>query len=236
MLERLVGHHRPQVGAADSNIDYVANSLPCVSLPLAAPDTVAEDSHSVENGMDLWHYILAIDNDGAPFGRAQGYVQYGSPFRDIDFVPAKHGVDSGLEAGLPRQIHQQLDGFAGNAILRVVEEQAHSLNRQLLTALWISREEIAQMQSADLLVVGFERLPGLQSSQRFDSLILGDFGYRCRHFEFPLNVCLSEELVITAGAKFDHCHFIADPKARVTRRILATNTTIEEGRRRRTRI
>ena len=100
--------------------------------------------------MDLWHYILALDNDGAPFGRAQGYVQYGSPFGDIDFVAAKHGIDSGLEAGFLRQFDQQLEGFVRYAILRVIEEQAHSLNRQLLTALGVSREEIAQMQGADL--------------------------------------------------------------------------------------
>jgi hypothetical protein len=42
--------------------------------------------------------------------------------------------------------------------------------------------------------------------------------------------------VITAGAKLDRGDFIADPKARVTRRILATNTTIEEGSRQRTGI
>ena len=42
MLERLVGHHRPEVGAADADVDDVANALAGVALPFAAADAVGE--------------------------------------------------------------------------------------------------------------------------------------------------------------------------------------------------
>ena len=145
MLECLVGHHRPQVRAADADIDHVADALAGVALPFAAPDAIAEGGHLVEHGVDLRHYILAVDNNLRRLRRAQGHVQHRSPFRHVDLVPAKHGVDPRLKPGLLRQIDQQLDGLAGDAILRVIEEQAHGLNRHLFAALWVGRKEIAQM-------------------------------------------------------------------------------------------
>ena len=36
VLERLVGHHRAEVGAADADVDDVADALAGVALPLAA--------------------------------------------------------------------------------------------------------------------------------------------------------------------------------------------------------
>src|SRR5215510_9930071 len=50
MLERLVGHHRPEVGAADANVDDVANALAGVALPRTAADAVGEVRHLVEYG------------------------------------------------------------------------------------------------------------------------------------------------------------------------------------------
>jgi hypothetical protein len=40
--QRLVGHHRPQVRAADADVDDVADALAGVALPLAAADAVGE--------------------------------------------------------------------------------------------------------------------------------------------------------------------------------------------------
>ncbi len=53
VLERLVGHHRPEVGAADADVDDVADALAGVALPRAAADAVGEVGHLVEHGVDL---------------------------------------------------------------------------------------------------------------------------------------------------------------------------------------
>ena len=68
MFERFVGHHRPEVGATDTDVDYVANGFAGMALPLAAADAVAEIRHLIKYGVNLRHHVLAIYNDGCPFG------------------------------------------------------------------------------------------------------------------------------------------------------------------------
>ena len=103
MLQRLVGHHGPEVGAADPDVDDVANAFACVSFPFAAADATREIRHLVEDGMDQGHDVLSVHEDGRGLGRAQGYVQDGTFLREIDLVAAKHGIDMRPQAGLLRQ-------------------------------------------------------------------------------------------------------------------------------------
>ena len=63
VLERLVGHHGPQVRPADPDIDDVANALAGVAFPGATSDPVGEVGHPLEHGVDLGHHVLAIDDD-----------------------------------------------------------------------------------------------------------------------------------------------------------------------------
>ena len=147
MLERLVGHHRPEVGAADADVDDVANALAGVALPGAAADPVGEVGHLVEHGVDLGHHVLAIDDDRCPSRRAQRHVQDGAVLRDVDLLAPEHGVDPGAQAGFLRQLQEELEGFVGDAILRVIEEDAHSLGRHPLAAPGIIREELPKVQS-----------------------------------------------------------------------------------------
>ena len=163
MLQRFVGHHRPEVGAADADVDDVANALAGVAFPCAAADAVGEIRHLVEHGVDLRHHVLAIDDDGCSSRRAQGHVQDGAVFRDVDLLAPEHGVDPLAQAGFLGQLQEELEGFVGDAILRVVQVEAQRLGRHALAALGIVREELAQMQLADLLIVSFEGLPCLDA-------------------------------------------------------------------------
>ena len=127
MLECLVGHHRPEVGAADADVDDVANAFAGVALPGAAAHPVGEVRHLVEDGVDLGHHVFAIDDDRCPFRGAQGHVQDGAVLRDVDLFTPEHGVDPRSQAGFLCQLQEELEGFVGDAILRVIEEDAHSL-------------------------------------------------------------------------------------------------------------
>ena len=98
MLECLVGHDRPKVGAADADVDHVADAFAGMAFPLAAADAVGEIGHLVEHGVDLGHDILAVHHDGCRLRRAQGHMQDGAIFCDVDLVPAEHRVDA-LRAG-----------------------------------------------------------------------------------------------------------------------------------------
>ena len=110
MFERFVGHDRPEVGAADADVDDVADALAGVALPRAAPDAVGEVGHLVEHGMDLGHNVLAVHNDGGVLGRSQGDVQDGAVLGEVDLVPAEHRVNALAQAGLRGQLHEQLEG------------------------------------------------------------------------------------------------------------------------------
>src|SRR5262249_36139464 len=150
MLEGFVGHHRPEVGAADTDVNDVAYALASVALPGAAPDPAGKVRHLVEHGVDLGHYILAVYDESCSFRRTQSHVQDGSVFRDVDLFTPEHGVDARSQARFLRQLKKQLQSFVGDAILRVIEEDARSCGRHTLAALGIIREELPEMQIPDL--------------------------------------------------------------------------------------
>ena len=133
-LERFVGHHRPEVGAADADVDDVADPLAGVALPLTAADPIGEVGHLVEHGVDLRHHVLAVDDDGYPFRRTQCHVQDGAIFGDVDFLAAKHRVDPGAQPGSFGELDEQLERLVVDAILRVVEVDAGGVRGHPLAA------------------------------------------------------------------------------------------------------
>ena len=100
VLQRLVGHHRPEVGAADADVDDVADALAGVALPRAAADAVGEVGHPVEHRVDVGHDVLAVDDDRRASRRAQRDVQHGAVLGDVDLLAAEHRVDARAQAGL----------------------------------------------------------------------------------------------------------------------------------------
>ena len=169
MLQRLVGHDRTKVGAADADIDDVANSLARVALPLAAADAIGKCRHLVEHGVDLGNNVLAVGLDGFAFRRAQGDVQHRPLLRDVDLVAAKHGIDPRAQARLLGQLQQQLQRFVGDAILRVIEVNPYCLSRQSLPALGVVGEQLAQVKLLDLLVVCSQGFPCVTTLQILQS-------------------------------------------------------------------
>ena len=84
---------------------------------------------------------------------------------DVDLLAAEHRIGALAQLRFFGQGEQQLDRLVGDAVLRVVEEQAHSLRRQTLTALWVVGEEGAQMYLGDFARVRLQVLPRLQAGQ-----------------------------------------------------------------------
>src|SRR5262249_6542476 len=151
--------HRPEVGAADADIDDVANAFAGVALPFAVADAVGESGHLVEHGMDLRHDILAIDHDGRPFRRAQRHVQDRAIFRDVDFLAGEPRVDSLAQPGLFGERDEQSQCLVIDAMFRIIEKDADGLRRHPLAAFGIMREQVSQMAAAHCLVVILERPP-----------------------------------------------------------------------------
>jgi hypothetical protein len=83
---------------------------------------------------------------------------------DVDFVATKHGFNARTKTALPCQLAEELDRFIGYPILRVVEVQASSFEREALASFWIIREQRSEMHVADSLVMSSKRLPCLSLS------------------------------------------------------------------------
>jgi hypothetical protein len=168
MLQCLVGHYRPEVGTPDADVDDVANALAGVTLPRATPDAVGEVSHLVEHGVDSRDHVLTINDDGSAFRGAQSDVQDGPVFRDVDLLTPEHGVDARAQAGFLRQLQEELEGFVGDAVLRVIQVEARRLGRHVLAALGVIGKELSEMERADIFLMGFKGLPCFTFSERRD--------------------------------------------------------------------
>jgi hypothetical protein len=101
-----MGHDRTKVRTADADVDYIANTLAGVPLPIAAADTVAEMAHPLEYSVDLRNHVHTINEDGCTPWRAQRHMQYRTLFRGVDLLAAEHGIDPRLQAGLLCQLNQ----------------------------------------------------------------------------------------------------------------------------------
>ena len=110
--------------------------------------------------MNLGHNVLAVDQDRRAARRAQRHVKHGSVLRDVDLLATKHGVDARAQAGLLGEAEEQGQRLIGDPVLRIVEIDAGGLGRQPFTAAGIAREQLAEMNGADFVMVFFERLPG----------------------------------------------------------------------------
>ena len=132
--ERLIGHDRPQIGTADADVDDVADPLAGVPGPGSAAHAIRKVRHPVEHGMNLRHDVLAIDQDRRAARCAQRHVEHGSFLRDVDLLPAEHGVDPAAQAAVLRQADEQRHRLIADPVLRVVEIDARGLRRQSFAA------------------------------------------------------------------------------------------------------
>jgi hypothetical protein len=95
-------------------------------------------------------------------------MQNGSVLCDVDLFPAKHGIDVRAQTGFIRQSQEELEGFIGDAIFRVIQEKTHCLGCHTFAAFGIIREKLSQMYVANFLIVDCEVLPRLPLGERRD--------------------------------------------------------------------
>src|SRR5688572_9361813 len=104
MFQGFVSHDRPEIRSADSDVDDVANALSGVAFPFSAAEAIGKISHPVEHRMHFRHYVLAVNNDGCSYRRAQRDVQYRAVFRNVDLIAAKHRIDTAAQSGFIRKL------------------------------------------------------------------------------------------------------------------------------------
>ena len=90
--QRVRNHLRPQVGAADPNVDDIGDPFAVVALPRPAPHRFRKVSHLVQNFGDARHHVFAVHIDGVVGAVPQRDVQHGAVFGGVDLCARKHGV------------------------------------------------------------------------------------------------------------------------------------------------
>ena len=158
--QRAIGHLGSQIGPADADIHHVADTLAGMADEGAAAQARRESGHRVEHPVDIRHHIGAVDLDAGAARRAQRDVQYRAAFRGVDLLAGEHRIAAFHHAALFGKLQQQPQRLIGDAVLRVVEEEARAFGREALRPAGIVGEQIAQMDVLDLRVMRRKRLPG----------------------------------------------------------------------------
>ena len=159
VLQRLVGHHRAEVRAADADVHHVADPFPAVTRPRPVANPVGERGHPVEHRVDRRNDVLAVHDDRLPLRRPQRHMQDRAALGDVDLIAPEHRVDPIPKAGLLGQLNQQPHRLISDAVLRVVQIQPDRLGRQPFAPPGVVREQRPQVQVSQLLVMRFKGCP-----------------------------------------------------------------------------
>ena len=146
VAQGFVGHHGPEIRAADADVDDVFNALAGVACPLARADAIGKFGHAVEHGMDFWNDINAIYFDRCRARSAEGCMQNGSVLGDVDLVTTEHGINLFAQTSGIREIDQASDCLAGDQVFRIIQEKPGGFELELLSAFGIGGKEFAEVR------------------------------------------------------------------------------------------
>jgi hypothetical protein len=82
--------------------------------------------------MDRRHHVLAIQRQCRRCRQAQCRVQHRAFFADIDTLAAAHALHPDRQIRLMRQVNQQLQRALGDAVFRIIQQQAIQLQEKRL--------------------------------------------------------------------------------------------------------
>jgi hypothetical protein len=148
-IERRHDHLRPEVAAADADVDDVPNAARC-----RVAHRFRVGQHRIEHAMDV------VAERPLPPGSAQRAVQHRAAFRDVDGLAVEHGVAPAFDAALACKIEQELRRRRIEQILRQVGIDLRRLHAHDLEPIRMPREGVAQVEPAAVAVVMvLQRLP-----------------------------------------------------------------------------
>ena len=179
-LEGFGGHHRTEVGAADTDVHHVLDGLAGVALPLAAADEVGKVFHVLEDRTDFGHHVLAVDADSVATLVAQSGVEHGTLFGGVNLFAGEILLAHVVEVRGLQEVLELRHGLVGDDVLGVVEEEAASLQAELFGAGRVLREEFLHVPGLGDFGVGLEGLPFRRICQFRHRLILSVKRYLLR--------------------------------------------------------
>ncbi len=153
-LERIAHQQWSQVGAADADVHHMLEFLARYAALIAA-------AHRGDVARELVARVfdLRLDRRRARELRAQRGMQHRAPLGGVDGIAAKHRGDALRQLHRPRQLEQQRQGLLRDALAREIEQPGVVLDVEILPALGIRGEQIAQVRAADVSSMSFDRAP-----------------------------------------------------------------------------
>ena len=161
--QRLVGHGRTQIGAADPDVDHRPDPSTGVTRPLPVADPIGEVAHAPQDLVHVGHHILAIDHKVGSRRHAQRDMQDGAVLGGVDVAPGEHLVAVLFQPRPPGHVDQPSHGVLGGPVLRIVEIEVSGLDRHLGGPIRVLREQLPQVNVLDRFEVIGERAPLLGS-------------------------------------------------------------------------
>ena len=116
-FERQRHHGRPEVGAADADVDDVGELLAGIAANSAIAHLVGEHLHAREHIAHARHHVLAVDHHLVGALITQRHVQHRAIFGRVDVLARPHTVAPRLDFNGARQIEQRLHCHRINAVL-----------------------------------------------------------------------------------------------------------------------
>ena len=108
--------------------------LPVCAEPLAAAHAVGEAGHLVEHGVDLGNDVLAVDHDRGAARRRRATCSTARRSVTLILSPRNMASIRSRRPDSSANWHEQVERFVGDAVLGIVEIDAHGLGRQTLAA------------------------------------------------------------------------------------------------------
>src|SRR5690554_5544927 len=151
VAQGLNDHLRAQVRTADADIHHIGHDLAGSAPPLPRVHLVHDALHAAQLLVHLGGDVLAVHHAGRSLGQPQGPMHRRPALGGIHRLTAKESVDPLRQLLLASQIEQPLEGFHGQTLFGVVEQQRPAISVQALEALRIIGEELRQMGVLDVI-------------------------------------------------------------------------------------
>ncbi len=150
-------HRRPEVGAADADIDDVVELVGGDAAMLAVADLIGKGEEALERRVHFGDDVLAVDADVGVGARAERDMKDGAAFRLVDRLAGEHRVAQLLHLGSlgeRKEKRHRLRQRCGSSNSRSVRSPSVSEKREKRSG---SRgEEIAQVRVAHRVAMGAE--------------------------------------------------------------------------------
>jgi hypothetical protein len=143
--ERRDRHLRPQIAAADADVDDVAQGQ--LAAVGARPHRFGESEHRLEHALHLGRMRRRAG------GRAQRRMQHGAAFGRVDRRSGEHRVAQRLDAAFARQVGEEAQRCRVDQALREIGEHFGRFEAEMLEARRVAGEGFAQVEVTTVRLV-----------------------------------------------------------------------------------